>query len=47
MKDITITDNQSMRVADMFSMFFEIVGKELNFKYLDEQQGSSHYGHTP
>ena len=46
-KAITITGNQSMRVADMFSMLFEIAGKELNVKYLDEQQGSSHYGHTP
>ena len=46
-KAITITGNQSMRVADMFSILFEIAGKELNVKYLDEQQGSSHYGHTP
>ena len=46
-KAITITGNQSMRVADMFSMLFEIAGKELNVKYLDKQQGSSHYGHTP
>ena len=46
-KAITITGNQSMRVADMFSMLFEIAGKELNVKYLDEQQGSSHYGNTP
>ncbi len=46
-KAITITGNQSMRVADMFSMLFEIAGKELNVKYLDEQQGSSHYGLTP
>ena len=45
-KAITITGNQSMRVADMFSMLFEIAGKKLNVKYLDEQ-GSSHYGHTP
>lgn len=46
-KAITITGNQSMRMADMFSILFEIAGKELNVKYLDEQQGSSHYGHTP
>lgn len=46
-KAITITGNQSMRVADMFSMLFEIAGKELNVNYLDEQQGSSHYGNTP
>ena len=46
-KAITITGNQSMRVADMFSMLFEIAGKELNVRYLDEQQGSSHYGNTP
>ena len=45
-KAITITGNQSMRVVDMFSILFEIAGKELNVKYLDEQQGSSHYGHT-
>ena len=24
-----------------------IAGQELNVKYLDKQQGSSHYGHTP
>jgi UDP-glucose 4-epimerase len=46
-KAITITGNQSMRVADMFSMLFEIVGKEFNVRYLDEQQVSSHYGNTP
>ena len=46
-KAITITGNQSMRVADMFSMLFEVAGKEFNVKYLDEQQGSSHYGNTP
>lgn len=46
-KAITITGNQSMRVTDMFSMLFEIAGKELNVIYLDEQQASSHYGNTP
>ena len=46
-KAITITGNQSMRVADMFSMLFEVAGKEFNVTYLDEQQGSSHYGNTP
>lgn len=46
-KAITITGNQSMKVADMFSMLFEIAGKELDIRYLDEQRGSSHYGNTP
>ena len=46
-KAITITGNQSMRVADMFSMLFEIAGKEFNVKYLDDQLGASHYGNTP
>ena len=46
-KAITITGNQSMKVADMFSMLFEIAGKKLNVRYLDNQPGSSHYGNTP
>ena len=46
-KAITITGNQSMRVVDMFSMLFEIAGKEFNVKYLDDQLGASHYGNTP
>ncbi|MEK9569877.1 MAG: NAD-dependent epimerase/dehydratase family protein [Paracoccaceae bacterium] len=46
-KAITITGVQSMKVSQMFSMLFEIAGKKLNVKYLDEQQGSSHYGNTP
>jgi len=46
-KSITITGQQTIKVSDMFSMLFEIVGKEVNVKYLDEHKGSSHYGKTP
>jgi len=46
-KAITITGNQPLKVADMFSMLFEVAGKDLNVTYLDAQQGSSHYGNTP
>jgi UDP-glucose 4-epimerase len=44
---VTITGQQSMKVSDMFSMIFEIEGKEVNINYLDEHKGSSHYGNTP
>jgi UDP-glucose 4-epimerase len=44
---ITITGQQSMKVSDMFSMIFEIEGKEVNIDYLDEHKNSSHYGNTP
>jgi UDP-glucose 4-epimerase len=46
-KAITITGQQAMKVSDMFSMLFEIAGKKVSVKYLDEQEGSSHYGNTP
>ena len=44
---VTITGQQSMKVSDMFSMIFEIEGKEADINYLDEHKGSSHYGNTP
>jgi UDP-glucose 4-epimerase len=44
---ITITGQQAMSVANMFSMIFEIEGKEVNVNYLNEHEGSSHYGNTP
>ena len=44
---VTITGQQSMKVSDMFSMIFEIEGKESDINYLDEHKGSSHYGNTP
>jgi len=44
---VTITGQQSMKVSDMFSMIFEIEGKEVDINYLDEHKGSSHYGNTP
>jgi len=44
---VTITGQQSTKVSDMFSMIFEIEGKEVNVNYLDEHKGSSHYGNTP
>ena len=44
---ITVTGQQSMKVSDMFSMIFEIEGKEVNVNYLDRHNDSSHYGNTP
>ena len=44
---VTITGQQSMKVSDMFSMIFEIEGKEVDINYLDEHKSSSHYGNTP
>ena len=44
---VTITGQQSMKVSDMFSMIFEIEGKEVDINYLDKHKGSSHYGNTP
>jgi len=44
---ITITGQQTMRVSDMFSMLFEIEGKELNVKYKNSHNSFSHYGNTP
>ncbi len=44
---VTITGQQAMSVANMFSMIFEIEGKEVNVNYLDEHDGSTHYGNTP
>ena len=48
-KAITITGQQTIKVSDMFSMLFEIAGKEVNVKYLDEKkkEGWGHYGNTP
>lgn len=44
---VTITGQQSMKVSDMFSMIFEIEGKEVDINYLDTHKSSSHYGNTP
>jgi len=44
---VTITGQQSMKVAEMFSMLFEIEGKEVNINYLDKHELSDHYGNTP
>jgi len=44
---ITVTGQQSMKVSDMFSMIFEIEGKEVNINYMDDNKDSNHYGNTP
>jgi len=44
---VTITGQQSMKVSDMFSMIFEIEGKDVDINYLDTHKSSSHYGNTP
>jgi len=44
---ITITGQQTMKVADMFAMIFEIEGKEQNINYLNKPDTSGHYGNTP
>jgi UDP-glucose 4-epimerase len=46
-RGVTITGQQAMRVSDIISMLFEIEGKELDVKYLDINNETSHYGNTP
>jgi UDP-glucose 4-epimerase len=41
-----LQDNQKMKVSDLFSILFKIVGKEVNDKYLEEYEESSHYGNS-
>lgn len=46
-KAVTITGQQSIKVSDIFAIIFEIAGKELKVKYLNENKNTSHYGNTP
>ena len=43
-KVIPIAGQQPKKFPDML---FESSGKEISVKYLNEQEGSSHYGNTP
>lgn len=44
---VTITGQQLMRVDDLISVLFEIVGKERRVNYHGEKAHSDHYGNTP
>ena len=46
-KAVTITGQQSIKVSDMFAIIFEIGGKKVNVKYLNDHKNASHYGNTP
>lgn len=44
---ITITGQQSIKIADMLAMLFEILGKKFKVKYLKKNIKTFHYGNTP
>lgn len=44
---ITITGQQLIRVDDLFSILFEIVGRTRLVNYTGENNVTDHYGHTP
>ena len=44
---ITITGQQSIKIADMLAMIFEIAGKKFNVKYSIKNTKTFHYGNTP
>ena len=44
---VTITGQQSIKVSDMFAMIFEIAGKKVDIRYLNNLNDTSHYGITP
>ena len=44
---VTITGQQTIKVSDMLSMIFEIEGKEVDIRYLNQSEDASHYGTTP
>lgn len=46
-KAVTITGQQSIKVSDMFAIIFEIGGKKVKVKYLNDHKNASHYGNTP
>ena len=44
---ITITGQQLIKVDDMISMLFEVIGKKKNVNYLKTIDRADHYGNTP
>lgn len=44
---VTITGQQLIKVDDLFSILFEIIGKDKLVKYLNKSTLSDHYGNTP
>jgi len=44
---ITITGQQIIKVKDLFSMLFEISGKEPVINYHEDDNAKDHYGNTP
>lgn len=44
---LTITGHYPMRARDLFTMFSEILGKEIEVEYIDPQGQDSHYRVTP
>jgi UDP-glucose 4-epimerase len=44
---ITITGQQLIRVDDLFSILFEIVGRTRDVNYMGEINVTDHYGYTP
>ena len=44
---ITITGQQSLKIADMLAMLFEISGKKFKVKYSKKNLKTFHYGNTP
>ena len=46
-KAVTITGQQSIKVSDIFAIIFEIAGKKVSVKYLNDHINGSHYGNTP
>ncbi len=42
-----ITGNQSIKTKDLFSIIFEILGKEKKIFYENNSSLNQHYGHTP
>ena len=44
---VIITGHQTIRAKDLFSIIFEISGKEDNIKFLKNDVRADHYGNTP
>ncbi len=44
---VTITGQQAIKVSDLIAMIFEVAGKKVKVKYLDNLKETSHYGNTP
>ncbi len=46
-KAVTITGHQAIKVSDIIAMIFEVEGKNVKVKYLDNLKKTFHYGNTP